>query len=68
MPKLSEQEITIINELYFLHGIVLKALLPEKPDPQKKHIRIQSAREINREIKMRNRMIKQQQRQRNRNY
>lgn len=68
MPKLSNQEMNLINELFFFHGVVFQALLPKHPDPSKKDRRIQSAREINREIKMRNCLMKQQQKQRNRNY
>lgn len=65
---LSNREQNILNELYFFHGFVFKALLPQDLTPSKKDHRLKSHREINREIRMQNRLIKQRQQQKIRNY
>lgn len=65
---ISNREQNILNELYFFHGFVFKALLPKQPSSDKKDYRLKSHREINREIRMQNRLIKQRQQQKIRNY
>ncbi len=59
--KITKRELLLLNELYFFHGFVFKALLPKQPSSDKKDHRLKSHREINREIRMQNRLIKQRQ-------
>lgn len=59
----------LVEELYFIHGIAFKALVPEFFKVKTKGYNQQSCREINRSVRLRNRLIKQkQQRQKTRTY
>ena len=59
----------LVEELYFIHGIAFKALVPEFFKVKTKGYNQQSCREINRSVRLRNRLIKQkQQRQKTRAY
>ena len=59
----------LVEELYFIHGIAFKALVPEFFKVKTKGYNQQSCREINRSVCLRNHLKKQkQQRQKVRSY
>ena len=66
--KITKKELLLLNELYFFHGIIFKALIPKPLPADKKDFRLKSCREINRDIKMRNRLMKQHQQQKTRTH
>lgn len=61
IPK---EDQVLVEELYFIHGIAFKALVPEFFKVKTKGYNQQSCREINRSVRLRNRLMKQQQQQR----
>ena len=66
IPK---EDQVLVEELYFIHGICFRALIPDFFKVKTKGYNQQSSREINRSVRLRNRLLKQQQtRQRSRTY
>ena len=66
IPK---EDQALVEELYFIHGIAFKALVPDFFKVKTKGYNQQSCREINRSVRLRNHLIKQKQhRQKTRTY